>query len=376
MLRSIDIEVDKTSWVTGTVPREIAQLIGTRSINVITALIHTALWTRPPVTYGFHLSDFWACLRYYPAINDSNDLRLRETWSLIDPHQKKILSDELGVGFTTQLLIEELGCKHFADTLYVINALGSTKFYSGKFSLNKSNSYGQYKSPDYIGFDGYSSFYVLECKGSQSSKTDIKKSVDKGKLQKSNLKPLGTTRIKYSLVAGLFIPQFKNRQKSCIYIADPSWEELNEILENYSIEEINTSITQITLAKYLSLIGLNNVSRPLAETSTEELLQLPDDARFAIDNWLTNEQQEFRTIFDTTEIYSRLPENTFPNSRFSVRTPDSLLSQLIDTREVNNVLRNLSNLSLDRSWRVENEYDEMMSQLTSPFGFRFRLEFF
>jgi hypothetical protein len=371
MLRSIDIEVDKTSWVTGNVPKEISQLIGTRSINVITALIHTALWTRPPITHGFHLSDFWACLRYYPAIDDSNDLRLRETWSLVDPHQKTILSDELGVGFTTQLLIEELGCKHFADTLYVVNIL-----HPGKFDFAKPAKKGKNKSPDYIGFNSYSDFYVLECKGSQSSKKNLIGAVNKGKAQKSNLKPLVTATIKYSLVAGLFIPQFDNSEKSCIYIADPSWEELSAFLGNYSSEQINTSITQITLAKYLSLIGLNNVSRPLVETSTEELLQLPDDARFAIDNWLRNEQQEFRTIFDTTEVYSRLPENTFPNSRFSVQTPSSLLSQLIDTREVNNVLRNLSNLSLDTSWRVENEYGEMMSQLTSPFGFRFQLEFF
>jgi hypothetical protein len=370
MLRSIEIEVDKKSWGTSTVPTRIAQLAGKQKKNVISALIHTALWTRPPVTYGFHLSDFWACLRYYPAIDDTDDLRLRKTWSLIDPHQKTILSDELGVGFTTQLLIEKLGCKHFADTLYVVNSL-----HPGKFDFAKPAKKGKNKSPDYIGFDSYSSFYVLECKGSQSSKKSLIEAVNKGKAQKSNLTPLGKTKIKYSLVAGLFIPQFDNSENSCIYIADPSWEELSAFLENYSSEQINTSISQITLAKYLSLIGLNNVSRPLAETPTDELMQLPDDARFAIDNWLTSEHQEFRTIFDTREIYSRLPENTFPNSRFSVRTPDSLLSQLLDSREVNNVLRDLSNLSLDRRWREENEYDETMSQLISPFGFTFQLEF-
>jgi hypothetical protein len=61
------------------------------------------------------------------------------------------------------------------------------------------------------------------------------------------------------------------------------------------------------------------------------------------------------------EIYSRVPENIFPNSRFSVQTPDSLLHQLLDSREVNNVVSNLSILLLDRRCRVENEYYKMIS---------------
>ncbi|MBD2388724.1 hypothetical protein [Cylindrospermum sp. FACHB-282] len=369
MLRSIEIEIDDQSWGTATVPTEIAQLKGTRNTNVLSALIHTALWTRPPVTYGFHLSDFWACLRYYPAIAGSSDLRLCKEWNSIDPHQKTILSDELGVGFTTQLLIEKLGCKQFADTLHVVKTLPH------KFHLPKSANNGKYKSPDYIGFDSHSNYYVLECKGSQSSKKKLKLAVDKGIKQKSNLTTFGKTKIKYSLVAGLFIaPEEKKRSKSCIHIADPSWEELNEILENYTTEEINTSISQITLAKHLSLIGLNTVSRSLANTPTEQLRRLPDDARSALNNWLTDEPQEFRTIFDTREIYSQVPERTFLNGRFRVQTPNQLLAQLIDDQDVSSVLRNLSFSSLERRWSFES--NETMSQLISPFEFGFQLEFF
>jgi hypothetical protein len=48
------------------------------------------------------------------------------------------------------------------------------------------------------------------------------------------------------------------------------------------------------------------------------------------------------------EIYSRVPGNIFPKSRVSVQTPDSLLHQLLDSREVNNIVGNLSILLLDR----------------------------
>ena len=43
-------------------------------------------------------------------------LRLRSEWTDIDPYQKTVASDELGIGFTTQLLFEELEFLVFEDT--------------------------------------------------------------------------------------------------------------------------------------------------------------------------------------------------------------------------------------------------------------------
>src|SRR5215467_11157034 len=114
-------------------------------MSVPLALLFTALSTRPPIIQGFHLSDFWAWLRYAWALDSSLDLRLRPEWESIDPHQKAVLSDELGVGFTTCLLSTELGYSQFRDTLYFVGVLEP-----GSFLLTSSAKRGPKKSPDYI----------------------------------------------------------------------------------------------------------------------------------------------------------------------------------------------------------------------------------
>jgi hypothetical protein len=63
--------------------------------HISCALVFAALWTRPPVRYGFSLSDCWAWLRYFPAIAVNSELRLREEWTSLDPHYKTVLSGDL-----------------------------------------------------------------------------------------------------------------------------------------------------------------------------------------------------------------------------------------------------------------------------------------
>lgn len=121
MNRFVAVTVDGASWPKGVpVPAEISALASNRrQTNVLFALLHTALWTKPPVQYGFDLSDFWAWLRYGPAIADAQNLRLKQEWANTDPHQKTVLSDEFGVGFVTQLFVEELGFLVYADAQHV-----------------------------------------------------------------------------------------------------------------------------------------------------------------------------------------------------------------------------------------------------------------
>ena len=128
MLRSLEVVIDAASWAPNPVPRELLTRAGPRPVNVLAALLYTAIVTRPPTVHGFHLSDYWAWLRYHPAIAATPDLRLRPEWDDVDSHQKTVLSDELGVGFTTQFIAEALDCSEFMDTLFVVNVLDPTKF--------------------------------------------------------------------------------------------------------------------------------------------------------------------------------------------------------------------------------------------------------
>jgi hypothetical protein len=145
--KDVHIEIDTGSWTaTGkAVPSQLTGISTPRKMSVGIALLHTALRTRPPLSAGISLADYWAWLRYGPAISDSPDLRLRSEWSNIDPHQKTILSDDLGMGFTTYLLARILKFKSFADTLHFVNVTNP-----GNYKFLRVSKNGKYKAPDLL----------------------------------------------------------------------------------------------------------------------------------------------------------------------------------------------------------------------------------
>jgi hypothetical protein len=202
--KSVKLELLLDTWKAPTSPpAALTSALQTSplDINFLGALIFSALWTRPPITYGFSLSDCWAWLRYFPAIASTPDLRLCDAWTTLDPHHKTVLSGDFGVGFTTWFLKQTLGFVKYSDTLWVVNTLSP-----GAFRLASSARRGPRKSPDYIAEDSQGNLSVLECKGGQCSRKDLLDSMERGVPQKTNVKAIGATQLQHSLVAGLFVP--------------------------------------------------------------------------------------------------------------------------------------------------------------------------
>src|SRR5690606_22335817 len=163
------------------------------------------------VTYGFSLSDCWAWLRCFPAIATTPGLRLRDGWGALDPHHKTGPSGDFGVGFTTCFLFGTLGFQRTSDPLWVVNSR-----LPGPFRQLPSRKRGPRKSPDYSGQDVGGDFSVLECKGVQSTRYNLKEALVSGAVQKANLKTIGGTTLRHSLVAGLFIPQFDSSESAVL----------------------------------------------------------------------------------------------------------------------------------------------------------------
>ena len=129
--KRLDVEVLVDTWKAPTMVPAALTLAAQNSpltIDFLCALIFTALWTRPPIRYGFSLSDCWAWLRYLPAIAPTQDLRLCDAWTTLDPHHKTVLSGDFGVGFTTWFLNQTLDFVKFSDTLWVVNTLSPGAF--------------------------------------------------------------------------------------------------------------------------------------------------------------------------------------------------------------------------------------------------------
>lgn len=271
--KRLNIEVLRGSWKSpGVIPAALASAEVSSPLNVdfFCALLFTALWTRPPVRYGFSLSDCWAWLRYVPAIAAAQDLRLCDAWTTLDPHHKTVLSGDFGVGFTTWFLNQTLNFVKFSDTLWVVNTLSP-----GAFRLVSSARRGPQKSPDYIAEDSNGNFSVLECKGTQCSRGALLAAIKRGVPQKANVRAIGSALLQHSLVAGLFIPQFENPEYAAIVIADPEWDEFRERLSQFSRDQIGRAISQVARAKELAMLDLPNTANTLvrAEGSEETVAQ-------------------------------------------------------------------------------------------------------
>jgi hypothetical protein len=366
--RTLDVVVDSASWAPRPVPRELSTRAGSRQVDVLGALIYTALVTRPPTVHGFHLSDYWAWMRYFPAIAETSELRLCEEWRNVDSHQKTVLSDELGVGFTTQFITEAFDCSEFTDTLYVVNVLDPTKF-----SLAGGAKKGPQKSPDYIARDRQSDYIVLECKGTQKSRAALDDAIERGRGQKANISATNSARIKHSLVAGLFIPQWLSSEAPSIHVSDPRGEELEGLLSGQPRRRIDDAITQISLAKQLALAGLTVVPTHLGSSELGKLAALPEAARAEVETQAGVLKGDYRVIFDSADLRARMPPGETPTrATFSVRTAAVVLEQLMGAASVSEVISELSKRSSNASWQLHSE--DFAAEVTTPLGFGFRLE--
>lgn len=293
MNRTVEIFVDKSSWKARAVPPALAKLTGPYVLSMLEALIHTALWTRPPVFHGFALGDFWACLRYLPAIGSGPELRLRPEWSDIDAHQKTVMSDEVAVGAVTSVLANRLGCLDFVETKHALRALGR------QFALKPSKKKGPDKSPDYISRLPSGKYVILECKGTQTSRSALDKSLEKGKVQKKNLKCKGATRVFASVVGGLFVPQASSTDAPIVKFVDPEWADVAVAIDEEAEERVSTAITQMACAKALSIGGFIRAANAMAAGLVDELDEREQLVRSALavdvapvtDAWLFQEAE-------------------------------------------------------------------------------------
>lgn len=371
-LKTVNIEVDTASWSPNPVPEDIQRLarIGTRDTDVDSALLHTALWTRPPNCFGFSLSDCWAWLRYQRAIATTGDLRLRQEWEDVDPHQKTVLSDELGIGFTTQLLSECLGFQLYSDTQFVANVL-----LPGRFNLGRYSKRGPRKSPDYIAVDSDLRFNAVECKGTQSSLEELGLALQRGVSQKSNLTGSGGTRINHSLVAGLYIPTWSSPYAATIRVQDPFDEEMASLFSGFSERELLIAVTQVAFSKHFALMGLSNLAGILSKVKVVELEKngLPDAARG--DMSVGKDVLTFETEYPlpVVEQYENDAHVRARLIRFKMDYRRDFYEEIIASKDVSASIHRMALGIKGHDWKTYSDFETAGFQ--SPLGFNLSLQF-
>lgn len=370
-LRSIDISIDTASWGGKPVPPLVTALgaLNPMNVSVAAALLHTALVTRPPRATGFSLSDTWAFMRYRPAIDNGPRLRLREEWGEIDPHQKTILSDDLGMGFTTYLFSLHLDFRSYADTVRYVRVVNP----AGYELLRRSRN-GQYKSPDFVALDGAGRVNVVECKGTQTSRDTLLTAVGKGISQKRNFGARAGYSFALALSAGLFIPQFNNSEDALIHVCDPSKKKLESILSQVPADLIESGVVQIDLAKHFALMGMFSIAARLDSFNPQEERTVGDvdraEAEFRLEG---TDTLSFATGYTVPPDALAVNGEPVRGIVFRISCPLTLYSRLVGS---NNLRRELHSLAQDvkaRRWIMDE--GERGARLMTPLGFTLSLDY-
>jgi len=266
--RSIDIILSRGTWTGGRQPPPtLLALSGSRNVDMRQAFAEINRRTAPPLSRGFTLAECWAWFRYFPALADRQDLRLREEWTDLDPHQKTILSDDFGVGITMLLLGEALDLTSVCQTGYFLSQVQAGEAY-----LKRSGRRGPSKSPDFVALDRAGSYHVIECKGTQSDRATLRNQLSGGIAQKQNIVLAKLTRGE-SLVAGCFVPQWTSQEAACLEIWDP--EPYRPIQIDLEVEDVIEILMRGQLASQLHSVGLPTLGNRVAQRERTHALQDP-----------------------------------------------------------------------------------------------------
>ena len=310
----------------------------------------------------------WAWLRYGPAIANSTDLRLISQWDSLDPHQKTVLSDDFGVGFTTQLFAELLDFRLFADTNYVLQLIKPpTSIYKVKSKRGPS------KTPDFVVLDANDNLSILECKGSQHSLDRLRDAVSDGVVQKGNLN-LQSSLVKHRLSAGLFIPQNRSADIATLYIKDPPSPMLEKLLSSISFEDLKVSIIQVALAKEFALMGMDAIANALVDT------QILYDQQLAVPVTIDLSRSRRRESFIVFEHSLPLPyvNTTFQGTHitrvnFTMECPRDRYTQIIESNDLRSELLKISESMRNARWSSEST--DFAATVWTPLGFKVSLEY-
>jgi hypothetical protein len=212
----------------------------------------------------------WAFVRYFFAVTNDNDLRLTSEFQSIDAHQKTILSDDFGMGFTMHWLAQRLNLVAACDGRYFIeNHLTNV----GGIYHGGTAKRGLGKSPDFVAIDDLNRLHIIECKGTQSSKAYRNSQLnDSARVQKTTIE-LPPHLAGERLAAGIFIAG-STGDPTALRIIDPERPQ-KYVVRDQDPRLIRSAVLRGTLAKQLRSSGLSDTAAAVAYPKVRPDLEEP-----------------------------------------------------------------------------------------------------
>jgi hypothetical protein len=272
------------------------------------ALLMLGTLTLPGMISSASPAIFWAWVRYFLSIASNDDFRITRDFSELDPHQKGILSDDLGVALSTQWLFDRLGgFKSILDGRFFMLQFPELLLTKTKAPTAKV---GPSKAPDYVILDKSNKWHVLECKGTQSGPGSRDRFLKDALPQKHVIQINGPIRGE-RLAAGLSISHEDQRLGSSLRVVDPDADPLLT-LESSQASEMKSKAHRLSVASALGMIGLSDVAGELS---------LPQNAFEAKDYLQRAERRRVREATESRNIRAtmQLRERALPRLEFRSR---------------------------------------------------------
>jgi hypothetical protein len=277
---------------------EVAVFSPSREIDIVPAylLLRLGVVTTPAIENLADICSTWAHFRYLWAFEIPNlagqtaRLRLSEEATRIDFHQKALLSDEIGVGISAVLLGIYFDAPEALDVSLALD--------NPDWGIERGNN----SSPDYLFFDStQTNLYVVECKGTQTSR-----SVSLDQLRRGTEQVQSLTFNDRPTPPSLVIATCLTRTGTRVLIVDPPGEDEkkphSERAERINEREwripdtaqFSQSTRLLSQAKILSFAGDDELSqRKIDQTE----IRIPTRRRTAREpEMVTNEFGEFRGV--------------------------------------------------------------------------------
>lgn len=143
------------------------QIVPPQSVDLTAAdlLLSLGKITTPRIPNLVDLSNLWAYYRYIWAFEPEtsySNLRLSKDATEIDPHQKAVMSDDMGIGFTAYVMENFYDARSATDVAVALR------------NQSIPGLRPQYTtSPDYLFRDGRGDYFVVECKGTRQSRKPL-----------------------------------------------------------------------------------------------------------------------------------------------------------------------------------------------------------
>jgi hypothetical protein len=261
MKKTIEVDLASGTWPrTAAVPAEFVGASGTRDINLASALLMLGTLTTPDLLSPASPARFWAWLRYIFAPAGTPDLRITMDFAALDPHQKGILSDDLGVAISTQWLFDRFG--GFADIVDGRRFMLQFAHLLPPRTKPTKAKVGPSKAPDFVIQDLRGRWHVLECKGTQSGRTHRNNFLKNALAQKRVIQITGALRGE-RLATGLSISNEQSKQPTELRIVDPDGDPIIQ-LGVHEQESIEKAAHRIAIARALGTVGLGEMALELS----------------------------------------------------------------------------------------------------------------